>query len=130
MVSAVTSPELLPRHPYARPVDGVVNELSVDRSIGLSEAEVERRRRRFGRNLLATRKPVSDVTLLVRQFASAVMALLAAAMVVSFAFGEWHQATAIAVVLLINAAIGYGTERRAVRSMETLRAQGRPASSR
>ena len=45
-------------------------------------------------------------------------------MAVSFSFGEWQQAIAIAVVLLINAAIGYGTERRAVRSIEALRALG------
>ena len=124
MCSAVVSPELLPRHPHALPVTDVAGELRVDPSVGLSEAEVERRRQLFGRNLLATRKPVSDLALLARQFASPVVALLAAAMAVSFSFGEWQQAIAIAVVLLINTAIGYGMERRAVRSMEALRALG------
>lgn len=124
MGSAVVSAELLPHHPHASPVAGVVGELAVDPSVGLSEVEVERRQKLFGRNLLATRRPVSDIKLLVRQFASPVVALLAAAMAVSFLFGEWQQATAIAVVLLINTAIGYGTERRAVRSMEALRTLG------
>ena len=124
MGSVVVSPELLPQQPHALPVTDVACELRVDPSVGLSEAEVERRRQLFGRNLLATRKPVSDLALLARQFASPVVALLAAAMAVSFLFGEWQQAIAIAVVLLINTAIGYGTERRAVRSMEALRALG------
>ena len=124
MGSAVVSPELLPQHPHALPVADIACGLRVDPSVGLNEAEVERRRRLFGRNLLATRKPVSDLALLARQFASPVVALLAAAMAVSFFFGEWQQAIAIAIVLLINAAIGYGTERRAVRSMEAFRALG------
>jgi Ca2+-transporting ATPase len=124
MGSAVISAESLPQQPHALPVVGVAGQLGVDPSVGLDEMEVERRRRLFGRNLLAARRPVSDIMLLVRQFASPVVVLLAAAMVVSFSFGEWHQAAAIAVVLLINTAIGYSTERRAVRSMEALRAMG------
>lgn len=92
--------------------------------MGLGAAEVERRGRLFGRNVLSTRKPISDLTLFGRQFASPVVALLAAAMALSMTFHEWHQAIAIAVVLAINTAIGYGTERRAVRSMEALRAMG------
>jgi Ca2+-transporting ATPase len=124
MGSAVVSSELLPQQPHALPVTDVAYELGVDPSVGLNEAEIERRRRLFGRNLLLTRKPVSDLALLARQFASPVVVLLAVAMAVSFFFGEWQQAMAIAVVLLINAAIGYGTERRAVRSMEALRSLG------
>ena len=124
MGPAVVSPELLPRQPHALRVDSVAHELGVDPSVGLTDAEIERRRQLFGRNFLATRKPVSDLALLARQLTSPVMALLAAAMGLSFSFGEWQQAIAIAVVLVINTAIGYITERRAVRSVEALRALG------
>ena len=124
MDSALVSPELLPRHPYALTVTDVADELCVDPAAGLSEGEVERRRRQFGPNLIPTRKPVSDARLIARQFASPVVALLSMATAVSFVFGEWRQATAVVIVLLINAAIGYGTERRAVRSLDALRALG------
>lgn len=124
MGSAWVSTELLPQHPHASAVVDVAGELGVDLEVGLDETAVERRRQLFGRNLLATRRPVSNFMLLVRQFASPVVALLATAMVVSFSFGEWQQAIAIAIVLLINTVIGYATERRAVRSMEALRALG------
>ncbi|WP_123024430.1 cation-translocating P-type ATPase [Mycolicibacterium stellerae] len=120
----VVAPGLLPQLPHTLTAARVASELGVDPTVGLTDADVERQRRRYGRNLLAARKPVSDATLLVRQFVSPVVALLAAAMTVSFVFGEWQQAIAIVVVLLVNAAIGYGTERRAVRSMEALRALG------
>lgn len=124
MRTAEHGAELLPRLPHAIPAAAVADQLDLDPSVGLSAAEVERRQLLFGRNLLQTRKPTSDLILLARQFASPVVALLAAAMAVSLVFAEWHQATAIAVVLLLNAAIGYGTERKAVRSMEALRALG------
>lgn len=124
MGSAWVSTELLPQHPHASAVVDVAGELGVDLEVGLDETAVERRRQLFGRNLLATRRPVFNFMLLVRQFASPVVALLATAMVVSFSFGEWQQAIAIAIVLLINTVIGYATERRAVRSMEALRALG------
>ncbi|SOX55278.1 ATPase [Mycobacterium ahvazicum] len=124
MGSAVASPELLPQLPHAMSAADIAVRLGVDPAVGLNAAEVERRQLLFGRNLLQTRKPTSDLILLVRQFANPVVALLAAAMAVSLTFAEWHQATAIAIVLVLNAAIGYGTERKAVRSMEALRALG------
>ncbi|WP_454622462.1 cation-translocating P-type ATPase [Bradyrhizobium cenepequi] len=98
--------------------------LGVDPAIGLSQQEAEERLERFGRNLLTARQSVSNMALLARQFASSVVALLAAAMALSLAFGEYRQAVAIATVLVINTAIGFYTERRAVRSMEALRQLG------
>jgi Ca2+-transporting ATPase len=96
----------------------------VDTAAGLSEGEVERRRRESGPNLIPTRELVSDARLIARQFASLVVALLSVATAVSFVFGGWRQATAVVVVLVINAAIGYCNEQRAVRSMDALRALG------
>ena len=68
------------------------------------------------------------------------MGLLAAAAVLSFAFGEIVEGGAIVIVILINAVIGFVTELRAVRSMEALqelssvdakvRAMARPRRSR
>lgn len=124
MTSSATSPVALPRSPYAEPADAVAAALGVDPGTGLTQRESDLRRESFGANRLARRPRVSEVTLVVRQLLSPVVALLAAAMGLSIFFGEWHQAIAIGVVLLINTAIGYFTERRAVRSMEALRALG------
>ncbi|MBY0512004.1 MAG: cation-transporting P-type ATPase [Rhodospirillaceae bacterium] len=117
-------PEVVPRHPHTLSVARVAAALGIDPAAGLTQEEAERRLKQFGPNRLTTRKPVSDTTLILRQFASSVVALLATAMVLSLAFGEYQQAAAIAVVLAINTAIGYYTERRAVRSMEALRRLG------
>lgn len=112
------------QRPHALSTAFVADALGVDPAAGLSQEEARRRIERYGPNLLAARRPVSEMALILRQFASAVVALLAAAMVLSLLFGEWEQAVAIAVVLVVNGAIGYSTERGAVRSMEALKALG------
>ncbi len=56
------------------------------------------------------------------------MVLLVAATAVSLAFGQLVEALAITVVIVINAAIGFFTELRAVRSMESLRELGQADS--
>jgi Ca2+-transporting ATPase len=80
--------------------------------------------RAHGPNLLKRRPPVQAVTILVHQFASPVVLLLAVAAAVSLAYREVIEALAIGAVLLINAVIGFVTEIRAVRSMEALRKLG------
>ena len=61
---------------------------------------------------------------MAHQFASSIVALLGAAALLSVAFGDWHEALAIMVVLLLNALIGFTTELKADRSMEALRTLG------
>ncbi|APO77819.1 cation transport ATPase HAD-like domain-containing protein (plasmid) [Rhizobium etli 8C-3] len=113
------------RNAHSMTVPDVAAALGVDPARGLDDQEAELRLRQFGANALTTKKRLSDVRLLLRQFASPVMLLLAGATALSLAFGEYQQAVAIAAVLFINSAIGYFTERRAVRSLEALRRLGK-----
>jgi Ca2+-transporting ATPase len=106
--------------PWIHPVDEVVEGLNVSVDEGLDPEEVRRRRRRYGRNRLRSAETRSAWDILVEQFKSVIVALLASAAVISFAFGEVVEGIAIGVVILINAAIGFITELRAVRSMEAL----------
>lgn len=117
-------PAALPETPHALQADQVTSALLVDPRLGLTESEAAERRAQFGPNLLKAPSPVSELTLLLGQLLSPVVALLSAAMVLSLFFREWHQAVAIGVVLVINTTIGYLTERKAVRSVEALRAIG------
>jgi Ca2+-transporting ATPase len=74
---------------------------------------------------LSRRRPAEAFAILLHQFASPVAGLLAVAVVVSLIYGEVVEAVAIAAVLAVNAAIGFVTEIRAVRSMEALRKLGK-----
>lgn len=98
--------------------------LDVDSTVGLDEIEVARRRQIHGRNVLRRFRPAPPWRILIRQFKSLVMGLLAAAMLVALAFGDVIEAVAILVLLIINAGIGFTMEMRAVRSVEALRRIG------
>jgi Ca2+-transporting ATPase len=114
--------------PHAVPADRVLAALEVDPATGLSPAEAAARLARFGPNRVAARPPARLLPLLLHQFKSPVAALLAAAAAIACYVGELEEAAAIAVVLALNAAIGFVTELKATRSMEALRALGRQAA--
>ncbi|MCC0030552.1 MAG: cation-transporting P-type ATPase [Brucellaceae bacterium] len=107
--------------PHAAPADSVLAALSVDPQAGLSADEAARRLARHGPNTLRQRKRASAFTVLLSQFNSPVVYLLMAAAALAIALGEIVEFVAIAIVLVINAAIGFFTELQAVRSMEALR---------
>ena len=110
-------------HPWSVPAEDVVEALSTSRD-GLDPAEVRRRRETVGPNVLQRVETVSLGQILWNQLRSLVVLLLVVACAVSLLFGDAVEAAAIAVVLGVNTAIGFGMERRAVRSMEALRELG------
>ena len=113
-----------PAEAWARPADVVLEELGVSAERGLDLAEVRRRRTRFGPNRLRETRPRSAWAILVAQFWSVIVLLLAVAAGASFAAQRVVEAIAIVAVIAINAAIGFTMELRAVRSMEALRRLG------
>jgi Ca2+-transporting ATPase len=104
--------------------EDVLTALRVDADSGLSQADAADRLRVHGPNLLSRRRQAVAFDILVHQFTSPVVLLLAVAAAVSLAYGEIVEAVAIGAVLIVNAAIGFVTEIRAVRSMEALRQLG------
>jgi Ca2+-transporting ATPase len=90
-------------------------------SDGLTAEEASLRLSEFGRNLLIESEKLSTWEIWVRQFRSLIVLLLAIAAGVSLAIGDWLEAVAVGVVILINGLIGFVTELRATRSMEALK---------
>lgn len=117
-------PELSRKDWWALTVSEVLDQMGSSEQ-GLSPGEVAERLARHGPNQLTASAPVSAWSVLVAQFKSVIVALLAAATVVSLALGEIVEAVAVAVVIVINTVIGFATEIRALRSMEALRRLGR-----
>jgi Ca2+-transporting ATPase len=110
--------------PWAMPFEKVLSELNVDPEKGLSDREVKKRRKQYGRNRLREAKKKSAWLIFTNQFKSLIILLLSAAAVLSFAFGQWMEGLAVVAVILINAGIGFFTEMKAVRSMEALQKMG------
>lgn len=106
---------------HAVSADEVLSRLEVLQKTGLSDAEVKRRLKRYGPNALSQKPPANPLLILLSQFNSPVVFLLIGAALFGLAFGERVEFVAIMIVLVVNAAIGFFTEVRAVRSMEALR---------
>ena len=103
----------------------VLTQLRTNTSSGLTTEEVRQRRLRYGANALQEIRPRPAWRLLIDQFASIVIALLAVAAAVAWVTGDVLQAIAILVVLIINAFVGFVTEWQARRALDALRRQGR-----
>ncbi len=117
-------PPSLPDKPWVSSSDEILKNLDVSVKTGLDDAAIKDRRHQYGFNRLKQTKQRGAWTILVAQFKSLVVVLLVIAAAVSFLFGEWIDGIAITVVVLVNAAIGFATEMRAVRSMEALQEMG------
>jgi len=106
----------------------VLAALGCNPAQGLSTDEAARRYRHYGPNLLRHRRPASVWRILLNQFESVVVWLLAAAAALSLLLGNVEEGVAILIVLAINAAIGFLTELKAARSVEALRQVARVAT--
>lgn len=111
--------------PHAAEHTDVTHALNVDPSKGLSLSSVESLSKRHAPNTLQSVKPRSGWRMLLDQFRSLVIGLLAVASVVSWATGDIGEAAAIATVLVLNALVGFATEWRAGRALDALRRQTR-----
>ena len=110
----------LVKEAHAKTVDEVVSALDTDLKSGLGATAVQLSRQRHGPNRLRQWEKASALKILLHQFRSFIVWLLAAAAALSFALGDLPEGIAIVVVLAINGAIGFFTELRAARSMEAL----------
>ncbi|WP_212747563.1 cation-translocating P-type ATPase [Fodinibius saliphilus] len=91
---------------------------------GLDKNEVNKRLNQFGPNKLRESKKKSIWQILYNQVKSLIILLLAAAAFAAFLYGDTLEGWAIIIVIVINTAIGFFTEFRAVRSMEALHKLG------
>jgi P-type Ca2+ transporter type 2C len=106
---------------HALQTDRVVALLAADVEHGLTSAEVRRRLRLVGPNRAAEVRERPLWRLALDQFRSLVVLLLLTAAALAAALGERRESLAILAALLLNAAIGFGTEWRARRSLARLR---------
>lgn len=88
---------------------------------GLTQKEAAKRLQHHGLNELQKQKKAHGFILFLRQFANIMVVILGVAMLVSAAVGEWIDAFAIGVILIINAIIGFLQEHKAEKAIEALR---------
>ncbi|MGH9627181.1 MAG: cation-translocating P-type ATPase, partial [Bryobacteraceae bacterium] len=118
-----------PVAPYQQSIDEVLASLSTDADSGLSTEEVQERLGRYGRNELATEKPVSAWRKFLGQFDDVLVILLLIATVISAAVWLYeresalpYESIAIFAIVLLNAIMGYVQTARAEQAIASLRA--------
>jgi Ca2+-transporting ATPase len=111
---------------HAVPAEAVAERLTSDATQGLSADEAAARLAEHGPNELDTVEAVSPGQILLGQLTSPMILLLAAAGVLSAALGDVTEAIVIAVVVLLNAWIGFRQEYRAEQAMASLQALAAP----
>ena len=114
--------DILPWH--VMKLDAVLQQLGVSPDSGLSDGDAQTRLARYGENSLTASKARSDLSIFVDQFNSPPVFLLAGSAVVAVMTGGMVDAAVILGVVLINAVIGFVTERQAEKTISSLAETG------
>jgi Ca2+-transporting ATPase len=104
----------------------VLRALGTDAESGLSDEEAASRLEERGTNELEDRGTRSPWTILWEQFTSIMIVILIVAALVSALLGDYEDSIAIAVIVVLNAALGFGQEYRAERAMAALQQLSAP----
>lgn len=110
---------------HSQSIDQVFKALNSNEE-GLSAKTVLSLRDKLGFNEITDTGGVKWYQILLQQFANIMMLILFVAMGVSFAVGEHIDAIAIAVIIVLNAIIGFIQEYKAERAIKALKSMAAP----
>jgi len=110
---------------HALNIEELLTELKSNEH-GLSSKEAKLRLQKYGANELTEKDPVRWYHILLGQFKNIMVIILLVAMVVSFLLGEHIDATAIGVIILIIAIVGFMQEFKAEKAVEALKRMAAP----
>ena len=109
-------------------VDEVVADLGTNPTDGLSAEEAARRLAENGPNILRESDRKSPLLLLARQFEDFMIWVLMVAAVLAGIQGEWVDTIAIALILVLNAVLGFVQEYRAEQALSALKQLSAPTA--
>jgi Ca2+-transporting ATPase len=137
VVAAPLAEHRAPRPPvHTEAPEALLERLRTDPSTGLSEAEAARRLAEDGANLLPKPKGKSTLVRLLEQFANPIVLTLLVAAVIALidgmsragqpAIARFGDATAILLIVAINAVLGFVQEQRAAAALAALETMQTP----
>lgn len=95
---------------------------------GLTQAEAERRLKKYGANLLENKKRISPVKIFFSQFNDFITWILIVATIISGFIGEKADAITILIIVIMNAILGFVQEFKTEKSLEALKELASPTS--
>lgn len=114
---------------YQLDLDQLEEKLQVDASHGLSAEEAAERKKKFGPNELEADKKPARWLLFLKQFQDFMVLVLLGATLIAGLLGEYIDAIAIMIIVLINGFIGYFQEQKAENSLEKIKQLSAPVST-
>ncbi|MDD5014651.1 MAG: calcium-transporting P-type ATPase, PMR1-type [Atribacterota bacterium] len=106
---------------YQQSIDEVVKYSETDLKTGLSSPEVKKRLDEIGPNQLEGKKSRTPWDMFLGQFKDVLVLILLISALVSFFLGEVSDAIVIAIILILNAALGVAQEYKAEKSLAALK---------
>lgn len=113
---------------HSMEVNAVLDAFKTSKISGLSAKAAQVKLKKYGPNVLSETETRSDLSILIDQFTSLPVALLAVAAGVSVATGGLVDALVILGVVAVNGAIGYVTESQSERIIHSLKHNDNPST--
>jgi Ca2+-transporting ATPase len=125
-MSNTNAPEVLQVFWHALEPEKVLEQLEVPQETGLSSAEAAARLEKYGPNELIEKKRTTFAQMLWAQINNFVIWLLIGAALISAFLGDWIEAGAILLIVVLNAIMGIVQESRAEASLAALKKMAAP----
>lgn len=106
---------------YTLESEQLFSTMGVNPEAGLTDEDVRQKREQYGLNEIQEERGQTWIDIVLRQVKSPIVLLLFLAAGASFFFGEWLDAAAIIIVILVNTGVGFYMEYQADRSMQALK---------
>ncbi len=113
---------------YQLSEEEVLDKLAVNQKVGLTKEVATERLKKTGPNQLEEKQKASLFFLFIKQFQDFMVLVLLAATLLSGLLGEYVDAIAIIVIVLINSFLGFFQEQKAEKSLTKLKELSAPVA--
>ena len=116
------------KQPFLLSIDDISKHLQTDTESGLSSAQIERYRQKYGENRLEGEGGVKWYSMLLKQISNAMILVLVLAMALSYGVTDYIEGGVITAVIILNVVIGFYQEFQAEKKMDSLRSLSSPSA--
>ena len=113
---------------YNEIIDNILTQLKTNIT-GLKDEEAKKRLDEFGPNELKEKKAVSPLILLLEQFKDFLIIILGIAAIISGVQGDWLEAIAIIIIVILAGVLGFLQEYEAEKAIDSLKKMAAPTAT-
>ena len=111
---------------FSKSSEELLKEFSTNSVTGLTSSEVEEKKKKYGLNKFATKKPKTKIQMFFSQLQDILIYILIVAGILSAVVGEVSDTIIIGIVILINAIVGMIQEAKAEKALDALKQLSTP----